>query len=103
MRVTPHPIVGTDERNPLVKLQAVRVSGEPVRVRAHLQSDRGVDGSARGPSPGLRRLDEEQAAALRQHIDAKVIATTDVHWGQPTLMIRDLDENELFFWLAPRD
>jgi catechol 2,3-dioxygenase-like lactoylglutathione lyase family enzyme len=47
-------------------------------------------------------LDSDQTAALRQHIDQKGIPTTIFHWGEPTLVIRDLDENELFLWLTPR-
>jgi hypothetical protein len=46
-------------------------------------------------------LDEEQSEALRLHIDAQGIATTWVEWGRPTLVIRDPDGNELFFWLGP--
>jgi hypothetical protein len=26
-----------------------------------------------------------------------------VDWGRPTLVIKDLDDNELFFWLAHDD
>ena len=43
-------------------------------------------------------LDHEQTAALRKHIEARGIHTTMFHWGEPTLVVRDLDENELFFW-----
>ena len=46
-------------------------------------------------------LEDEQAAALRYHIGAKGIPATRFHWGQPTLVVRDLDANELFFWLSP--
>ena len=46
-------------------------------------------------------LDREQSEALQRHIEAKGIATTTVDWGRPTLVIRDPDENELFFWLGP--
>jgi catechol 2,3-dioxygenase-like lactoylglutathione lyase family enzyme len=42
--------------------------------------------------------DDEQDAALRRHVEANRIATTAVQWGQPTLVIRDLDDNELYFW-----
>ncbi|HEV2701445.1 MAG TPA: VOC family protein [Steroidobacteraceae bacterium] len=45
-------------------------------------------------------LDENQTAALMQHIQSKGIATTYTHWGAPTLVIVDLDRNELFFWLS---
>jgi hypothetical protein len=44
-------------------------------------------------------LQEHQVEPLRRHIEAKKIETTMIHWGGPTLVIRDLDENELFFWL----
>jgi catechol 2,3-dioxygenase-like lactoylglutathione lyase family enzyme len=44
-------------------------------------------------------LDGEQSAALLRHIGEKGIQTTNFHWGAPTLVLRDLDQNELFFWL----
>ena len=44
-------------------------------------------------------LDDHQVATLRSHIREKCIPTTLFHWGEPTLVIRDLDGNELFFWL----
>src|SRR5262245_14365820 len=48
-------------------------------------------------------LDAEQSDLLRQHIREKNIETTMVDWGRPTLVIRDLDQNELFFWLGPKE
>jgi hypothetical protein len=36
---------------------------------------------------------------LRKHIEEKGIETMVLHWGSPTLVIRDLDKNEFFFWL----
>ena len=44
-------------------------------------------------------LDEDQVDAFRKHIEENGIKTTVLEWGNPTLVIRDLDENELFFWL----
>jgi catechol 2,3-dioxygenase-like lactoylglutathione lyase family enzyme len=44
-------------------------------------------------------LDDDQADAFRKHIEERSIRTTVLEWGAPTLVIRDLDENELFFWL----
>src|SRR5262245_2526478 len=44
-------------------------------------------------------LEDDQADAFRRHIEEKGIKTTVFQWGNPTLVIRDLDENELFFWL----
>jgi catechol 2,3-dioxygenase-like lactoylglutathione lyase family enzyme len=46
-------------------------------------------------------LESDQVAALRRHIVEKNIQATIFHWGQPTLVLRDLDQNELFFWLPP--
>jgi catechol 2,3-dioxygenase-like lactoylglutathione lyase family enzyme len=50
-------------------------------------------------------LDEDGSAALKQHIASKGIKIAHVHWGAPTIAIYDLDQNEVFFWLAdtPRD
>ena len=45
-------------------------------------------------------LEVDQSEALRRHIEDKRIPTMEVEWGKPTLVIRDLDENELFFWLG---
>ena len=44
-------------------------------------------------------LDDDQVGAFRKHIEGHGIKTTVLEWGNPTLVIRDLDENELFFWL----
>lgn len=43
-------------------------------------------------------LDSDQVEPFRRHLTDKHIKTTVLHWGAPTLVIRDLDENELFFW-----
>jgi hypothetical protein len=43
-------------------------------------------------------LDEDQVEPVRQHIATKGIQTERMNWGRPTLVIRDLDANELFFW-----
>jgi catechol 2,3-dioxygenase-like lactoylglutathione lyase family enzyme len=47
-------------------------------------------------------LDDDQGEPLCKHIVAKGIQAQRVDWGRPTLVIRDLDANELFFWL-PND
>jgi catechol 2,3-dioxygenase-like lactoylglutathione lyase family enzyme len=44
-------------------------------------------------------LDLDQVGGLRRHIQDKGIKTQVLHWGAPTLVIRDLDGNELFFWV----
>jgi len=48
-------------------------------------------------------LDDDQAAAFRKYVEEKRIQTTVVPWGKPTLVIRDLDENELFFWVPENE
>jgi catechol 2,3-dioxygenase-like lactoylglutathione lyase family enzyme len=44
-------------------------------------------------------IDDEQVAALRKHIGEKGIPSTVFHWGAPVLVVRDPDQNELFFSL----
>ena len=46
-------------------------------------------------------LDDAQRDRLRRHVRERGIATSVVPWGAPTLVIRDPDGNELFFW-GPR-
>jgi hypothetical protein len=41
----------------------------------------------------------EQVESFRRHVSEKRIETIVLHWGNPTLVIRDLDQNELFVWL----
>ena len=48
-------------------------------------------------------IDDDQGEPLRKHIAAKGIQTLRVDWGRPTLVIRDVDANELFFWLPHDD
>jgi len=47
-------------------------------------------------------LDDDQREPFRKHIAAHGIHTQRVDWGRPTLVVSDLDANEIFFWL-PRD
>jgi catechol 2,3-dioxygenase-like lactoylglutathione lyase family enzyme len=47
-------------------------------------------------------LEDVQVEQVRKHIAEKGIRTFRLEWGRPTLVIRDRDGNELFFWL-PRD
>ncbi|HET9216903.1 MAG TPA: VOC family protein [Terriglobia bacterium] len=44
-------------------------------------------------------LEDHQAAALCNHVREKGIEILHDEWGKPTLVIKDLDGNELFFWL----
>ena len=47
-------------------------------------------------------LDEDQAEPLLQHFAAKGVKPERQEWGRPTLVIKDLDANEVFFWM-PQD
>ncbi len=44
-------------------------------------------------------LDDAQLEPFRKHIADRGIETTDREWGRPTLVITDVDGNELFFWM----
>ena len=48
-------------------------------------------------------LEEDQVETLHRHIGAHCIPHERVDWGRPTLVIRDLDGNELFFWDQPTE
>ena len=47
-------------------------------------------------------LEDDQSERIREHFAAHGIRADRVEWGRPTLMVKDLDDNELLFWL-PRD
>jgi hypothetical protein len=47
-------------------------------------------------------LDGDQIPALHEHIAAHNIQTERREWGQSTLVIKDLDGNEIFFWDWPK-
>lgn len=48
-------------------------------------------------------LEDDQGPALRKHIAERRIQTVSVRWGRPTLVVRDLDGNQLFFWMPHDD
>jgi catechol 2,3-dioxygenase-like lactoylglutathione lyase family enzyme len=48
-------------------------------------------------------LEDDQGEPLRAHIAGKGIQALRVQWGRPTLVIRDLDANEIFLWLPHDD
>ena len=48
-------------------------------------------------------LEDDQWEPLRKHIADRDIQTFRVEWGRPTLVVRDLDANELFFWVPHDD
>ena len=48
-------------------------------------------------------LEDDQGEPLREHIRAKGFQTLSVKWGRPTLVVRDLDLNEIFFWMPHDD
>jgi catechol 2,3-dioxygenase-like lactoylglutathione lyase family enzyme len=44
-------------------------------------------------------LEDDQAAALCEHIRSRSIQISRDDWGRPTLVIKDPDGNELYFWI----
>ncbi|MBO0719327.1 MAG: VOC family protein [Blastocatellia bacterium] len=48
-------------------------------------------------------LEDDQAGPLREHFGTKGIQTERVQWGRPTLVVMDLDGNDIFFWLPQDD
>jgi catechol 2,3-dioxygenase-like lactoylglutathione lyase family enzyme len=44
-------------------------------------------------------IDDDQVEPFRRHLREKQIKTAVLHWGAPTLVIRDADGNEFFIWL----
>lgn len=46
-------------------------------------------------------LEDNQIEPVHQHIAAKGIPTERVEWGRSTLVIKDPDGNELYFWDWP--
>ena len=48
-------------------------------------------------------LDDDQVEPLRGHVAANGIRAERVSWGRPTLVVRDLDGNEIYFWLSQDD
>lgn len=48
-------------------------------------------------------LEDDQARALLQYIRERGIQAMRCEWGRPTLVLRDPDGNELFFWIPDRE
>jgi catechol 2,3-dioxygenase-like lactoylglutathione lyase family enzyme len=46
-------------------------------------------------------LEDDQIEPVRKHFATTGIQTERVDWGQPTMVVRDPDQNELFFWDWP--
>jgi catechol 2,3-dioxygenase-like lactoylglutathione lyase family enzyme len=59
------------------------------------QAESWTDGRA-GHGRAFIGMDDDQTDAFRQHVERYRIPTETFHWGAPTLVIRDLDENEIF-------
>ena len=48
-------------------------------------------------------LEDDQIRPVLEHIAAKGVRTERREWGKPTLVIKDLDANELFLWDWPAE
>ena len=64
------------------------------------QVDSGTSGRA-GHGRVYIGLEDHQIQPMLQHIAKHGIPTERREWGRPTLVIKDLDGNELFFWDWP--
>jgi catechol 2,3-dioxygenase-like lactoylglutathione lyase family enzyme len=48
-------------------------------------------------------LEDDQGQPLREHFVGKDIKVERISWGRPTLVMKDVDGNEIFFWLPHND
>ncbi len=48
-------------------------------------------------------IEDVQARPLCEHIRAKGIQISYDDWGRPTLVVKDIDGNELYFWLPENE
>jgi hypothetical protein len=46
-------------------------------------------------------LEDDQLETFQQHLERWGIEAQSFHWGAPTVVIRDMDDNEIFVWLPP--
>jgi len=46
-------------------------------------------------------LEDDQIGPVIRHVESKGIKTERITWGKPTLVVRDQDGNELYFWDWP--
>jgi catechol 2,3-dioxygenase-like lactoylglutathione lyase family enzyme len=45
-------------------------------------------------------LDDDQVESFQQYVAKRGVETKLIYWGEPTVVIEDLDGNEIFFWLS---
>ena len=48
-------------------------------------------------------LEDDQGEPLRKHFADRGARALRVQWGRPTLVMKDVDGNELFFWFPHDD
>jgi catechol 2,3-dioxygenase-like lactoylglutathione lyase family enzyme len=48
-------------------------------------------------------LEPDQEAPLLEHLAKHEVPAERRDWGRPTTVIRDLDGNEIFFWMSKED
>lgn len=48
-------------------------------------------------------IEDDQLPGFRRHVEDHKIRMEVVHWGEPTLLVRDPDGNWITFWLPERD
>lgn len=60
------------------------------------------NGSRAGQGRLFIGLEDEQGEPLLKHLQALAVHPERQKWGRPTMVIKDPDGNELFFWM-PKD
>jgi len=48
-------------------------------------------------------LDDDQGEPLLKHLQAFAVHPERREWGRPTMVIKDPDGNEMFFWMPQND
>ena len=48
-------------------------------------------------------LEDEQGEPLLKHLQALAVHPERLEWGRPTMVIKDPDGNEMFFWVPKND
>lgn len=61
------------------------------------------DGSRAGAGRLFIGLEDEQSEPFLKHLKALAVHPERREWGRPTMVIKDPDGNELFFWIPKND
>lgn len=88
----------THKENGRAHVFQVSVHGLQLIINQAEESDRQRAGQGRV----FMGLEDKDESGFRQYLADNGITPRLTHWGAPTLVINDLDGNELFFWLSEK-